>query len=140
VRHAHAELLANRAFDVFVRKWLDLILETRERIKVRRRKQVGSGRQNLAKLDECRSERFEVSCKRFRRGRIRRGRLFSVERFRDELSAAVLGHKPGDVPVTPEATTHMGTPQQRSRHGSAHRAEFRSIINPPLSFHFKVRW
>src|SRR5689334_9196713 len=106
MRDANTQLLANRALDLFVRKRLDLILQARERIEIRRRQQVGSRRQNLSKLDECWPERFEVARERFGGRWICRRCVFPVQRPGDKFSAAVLGCEPGDVLVTPEATSH----------------------------------
>jgi hypothetical protein len=67
MRHPNAEFLSHDPLDVFVRKWLDLILQTCERVEISGRQQVGPGRENLAQLDECRSQRLEVPLRTFRR-------------------------------------------------------------------------
>ena len=106
VRHADAQLLANGPLDVFVRERLDVVLQPRERVQVRRRKQVGARGEDLSELDERRAERFEVLDERRGGGWIGRAGLLAVQRVRDEVSAPVLGDEPREILVSPEASRH----------------------------------
>src|SRR6185436_3112004 len=64
VRNADTELLADRPLDVFVGKWLDVVLQAGERLEVRGRKEVRARREELTELDERRAERLEVARER----------------------------------------------------------------------------
>jgi hypothetical protein len=57
---AHAELVGDDLLDLGERKGLDVVLQTRQGLEIDGRQQVGSGREQLAELDECRAHRLEV--------------------------------------------------------------------------------
>jgi hypothetical protein len=61
---AHAELGLQDSLDIGERERFHTILQSSERVDVRRRKQVAARRQQLPKLDERRTELLEIACER----------------------------------------------------------------------------
>src|SRR2546423_3899720 len=59
-RKPAAQFRRNDALDFFVRKRLNLVLQTRQRIEVRLRQQIAPGGQKLSELDEGRPQLFQI--------------------------------------------------------------------------------
>src|SRR5579872_3184184 len=105
---AHVQLVANRLLDQLERVGRDLVLEPGERFGVLARQQVLARGEDLAQLDEGRSQPFEVIRQRLPlSGQLVGGRVRAVERVfearaPDGVVASVLEDEPCDVAVALE--------------------------------------
>ena len=109
LRYTNAEFRRDNCVNLFKRKRFDFVLQARQRIEVRLGQKIAARRKELAQLNECRPQVFQIGSEFFRLGLLAdEGEAFPSDcrraepRFPDQIGSAVFDQQSDDVLVSLE--------------------------------------